>query len=479
MLDGGTPIFFDNLGTRPEHEDWAEERYETPHGPVTCLAATGRHCDTTLALEILAQEIGLNLSDIDPDDGPPLDCPVFGYFAETLSPVPYDPEFPPSRHAATEAEYMPPFDEPQGGVDGFSPPPLIDPLRWGDEEPPERRWMVDGWIPWRHVTGLYGPPGNGKSLLAQMLLTACTLGQPWLGMHTARVKVFGLFCEDEHDELWRRQCAINRHFGCSNADLENMLLTSLHGLPSMLMDFQDDGLAGTKLYEWLLGQVKEFGAQLVVVDTAAATFGGDENNRAQVTRYLNEILARIAHEIDGAVVLCAHPSKSSDYSGSTAWDASFRSRLNLTRYEDDDEGPAEELTRLRILEKQKANYAGIGEKLVLEWHDGYFRVQGTESGAVARIERNVRERHADEAFLAALDDLTKQQRNVSHHPHAANFAPKLASRQKAAAGFTRKDLTAAMERLLQAGKIKAGQTVFTGADRKPRIGLAVVREGAE
>lgn len=474
MLDCDIPAFFDDLGVRPQHEDWTEERIDTPHGPVICLAATGRHCDTSTALEILHQEIGLDLSTIDPGNNLALDCPVFGYFAETLSPVPYDPDYVPPRYAAMEANFMPPFEEPQSGEDAFNPPPLIDPLRWGDEEPPARRWIVDGWIPWRHVTGLYGPPGNGKSLLAQMLLTACALGQPWLGMQTARVKVFGLFCEDEHDELWRRQHAINRHFACSSADLEGMLLTSLHGLPSMLMDFQDDGLAGTKLYDWLLGQVKEFGAQLIVVDTAAATFGGDENSRAQVTRYLNEILARIAHEIDGAVVLCAHPSKSSDYSGSTAWDASFRSRLNLTRYEDDDEAPAEELTRLRILEKQKANYAGIGDKLILEWYDGYFRVQGADSGTVARIERNVRERQADEAFLAALDALTEQQRNVSHSPQAKNYAPRVMRSHQATNGFTKTDLAGAMDRLLNSGAIKANMPVGKHHNRTRSLGLARV-----
>tara|TARA_R110002110_G_scaffold4850_3_gene24456 strand:- start:2604 stop:4106 length:1503 start_codon:yes stop_codon:yes gene_type:complete len=490
-LGSGTILLAD-LGLHPLWQDLEDERIETSSGCLSVLHHSGRYCDTSHALEIISQEYA-SLPDPFDLNSPPMDCPVFGEFAymliapsslqsqskqelaSALAALPKSPD-----PVVTEQSWPEPIPEQQKKSD-FIPPTVIDPLAWGDMEPPVRRWVVEGWIPSGHVTGLYGPPGNGKSLLAQTLLTACAVGRPWLGMNTTPIKVFGLFCEDETEELWRRQWSINKHYGCTNYDLENMLLTSLHGLPSMLMDFADGDLDGTELYGWLLSQVRQFGAQLVVVDTAAATFGGDENNRAQVTKYLNEILAHLATEIDGAVVLCAHPSKSSDYSGSTAWDASFRSRLNLSRYpvENEDEEPDQELSNLRVLEKQKANYSGIGDKVVLEWHDGCFRVQGQSEDTVDRIERQARHRQIDQIFLTALDSLIAQNRNVSHATHAANYAPKVMRRHTAAKGVSKAELTAAMERLLEQGVILANQTVGKRSNRTPLHGLARSQDDAK
>tara|TARA_R110000787_G_scaffold49111_5_gene117912 strand:- start:22072 stop:23574 length:1503 start_codon:yes stop_codon:yes gene_type:complete len=493
LADLGTDtILLADLGLHPLWEDLEDERIETSSGCLSVLHRSGRHCDTSRALEIISQEFAgfPNLFDL---SCPPMDCPVFGEFAFMLiAPSSLQREskqelaksrsaLPKSKDPVVTEQFMQESKlEPQKESD-FVAPAVIDPLAWGDVEPPARRWVVEGWIPSGHVTGLYGPPGNGKSLLAQTLLTACAVGRPWLGMNTTPMKVFGLFCEDETEELWRRQWSINKHYDCTNYDLENMLLTSLHGLPSMLMDFGENGLDGTDLYSWLLSQVRQFGAQLVVVDTAAATFGGDENNRAQVTKYLNEILAHLATEIDGAVVLCAHPSKSSAYSGSTAWDASFRSRLNLSRYpiDDDDEQPDLELTSLRILEKQKANYSGIGDRLVLEWNDGCFRVQGQSEDTVDRIGRQARHRQVDQVFLTALDSLIAQNRNVSHAPHAANYAPKAMRRHSAAKGVSKAELTAAMERLLEQGTILANQTVGRRPNRTPLHGLARSQDEAK
>ena len=53
---------------------------------------------------------------------------------------------------------------------------------------------------------------------------------------------------------------------------------------------------------------KDMGARLVILDTAADLFGGNENDRGQVRQFMNA-LSRIAMKINGAVVLCAHPSR--------------------------------------------------------------------------------------------------------------------------------------------------------------------------
>jgi hypothetical protein len=106
------------------------------------------------------------------------------------------------------------------GLDPPSPLRIVDPRCWHGQAVPERRWIVPNWIPRSVVTGLYGPGGTGKSLLAMQLLTATALGKPWLGMPAEPLtSVIGVFCEDDEEELHRRQAAIKREiYDCDFAD---------------------------------------------------------------------------------------------------------------------------------------------------------------------------------------------------------------------------------------------------------------------
>ena len=91
------------------------------------------------------------------------------------------------------------------------PEPLqpVDPRSFRGQPIPEREWVVPGWVPCGVATGLYGPGGTGKSLLAMQLMTAAALGRPWLGVPIAPVRSIGFSCEDDENELLRRQAAIN------------------------------------------------------------------------------------------------------------------------------------------------------------------------------------------------------------------------------------------------------------------------------
>ncbi len=100
--------------------------------------------------------------------------------------------------------------------------PLTDPLGLQGKDVPEREWIVTKWIPHGAVTILGGDGGIGKSLLAMQLLTAVAIGEPWLGLPTISCKAIGFYCEDDEEEIWRRQAAINRHYGVDFADLENL-----------------------------------------------------------------------------------------------------------------------------------------------------------------------------------------------------------------------------------------------------------------
>lgn len=251
------------------------------------------------------------------------------------------------------------------------------PLDWIGQDIPERQWAVDGWIPSHCVTGLYGDGGVGKSLLAMMLMTCVSAGYNFLGMPTAQSRTFGFFCEDTEDELKRRQHDISANYGSDFSDLGDMHLQSRVGYENILMNFANGIGRETETYTRMYEEIRDLGAKFVVIDTAADTFGGNENARPEVRQYIN-LLGRLALQIDGTVVLCAHPSRSgladeTGSGGSTAWNNTLRSRLYLRRPKMKDgnqENP--ETADIRELQKMKSNYSSVGDKITLKWIKGSF-----------------------------------------------------------------------------------------------------------
>jgi hypothetical protein len=241
--------------------------------------------------------------------------------------------------------------------------------------PAPRQWLVDGVLLRRTVMLFAGPPKIGKSLLLQQMLTALAIGDNWLGRQTVRCKTFGLFCEDAQEELERRQVDINVHHDRDPADFEtDFSWASRDGKEALLVEFErfTDRPKYTNLFHQLVAYVKDEGIQVIGLDTAAAVFGGNENMRTQTTRFLRD-LQRLALEIDGAIILNAHPSRSNpnSYSGNTAWLASVRAGLSLGRPVDFDPETGEP-RNIRVLRGLGSNYGGGVGAERLEYQDGVF-----------------------------------------------------------------------------------------------------------
>ena len=160
------------------------------------------------------------------------------------------------------------FNEPTAGADEQAekqerdPPPRpwsenITPICWPDmagRYAPARRFVVDGWIPYGCVTSLYGTGGIGKSLLAQLLAAAVAAGRNWLGIRTEQCRVLALFCEDDREELWRRQERINDALGIAMADLRDFLPDARTGRENVLAHGRDV-LQTTALYEQIAAAI--------------------------------------------------------------------------------------------------------------------------------------------------------------------------------------------------------------------------------
>jgi RecA-family ATPase len=117
------------------------------------------------------------------------------------------------------------------------------------------------------------------------------------------------------------------------------------------------------------------GSILVILDTAADMFGGNENERRTVNTFLKTYLGSIVINYNATVILLAHPSLSglkgnspTGLSGSTAWENSVRSRSYLSREEDSDD--------VRILSRKKSNYSDISgnNDIKLIWENGVLAI---------------------------------------------------------------------------------------------------------
>ena len=333
-----------------------------------------------------------------------------------------------------------------------------------------RQWLVQNWIPMGVVTGFYGDGGLGKTLLAQQLQTSTALGRAWAGLFTEQVISLGVYCEDSQDELHRRQDEINGGYGCSFRDL-----ASAHWLPrlgddNVLMHFGRGGVGElTPFHRQVKEAALDLHAKLVIVDTVADTFGGNENDRGQVRQFISRALGSIATAIDGAVVACAHPSRSGLNSGegdggSTGWSNTFRSRLFLTVPEQEDgEAPDHDA---RVLRRRKANYAARHDEVQLRWQNGLFVPDAPASSSVSPFSR----RPADDVFLDLLDALTAEQRPLSDNARAPNYAPRLFAKRPAndRQQYREADFARAME-VLFAGKSITIEEYGRPGDRRRKI----------
>ncbi|HYE70099.1 MAG TPA: AAA family ATPase [Aquabacterium sp.] len=318
---------------------------------------------------------------------------------------------------------------------------------------PPRQWIVENWLPVGYSTLNYADGGSGKTLVAQMLQSSTAYGTPWLGMDVERCRSFALYCEDDNDELHRRQAAICDAYGIQMRDLNDMRWTSGVGEDNTLVTFDHLGRAhATPRFDEIAQAAVDFGARLVIIDTAADTFGGNENDRGQVRQFIGKICGGLARKIDGAVLVNAHPSRSGMASGdldggSTAWSNSARSRWSMARPKGDDV-PLD--TPERILTRRKSNYASIGEEVRLRWEKGVFVPSGRAGNSAGTP---LRQAACQTHFLSILDRCTASNIPVSNSKHAGNWAPKVFAKRPDADGYTLAEFDHAMAALFAQGEI--------------------------
>jgi RecA-family ATPase len=357
-------------------------------------------------------------------------------------------------------------------------PDVLDLARYELEEPTPPPFMIEDLVPKHAVTGLFGQDGTGKSLLGHHLLTCYSLGLDFFGHRIVAPgpkPSLGIYCEETIGILAWRQAAVNRAHGLLFREVgaAGLELRGRLGQDNTLVRMDRGVAEPTKAYDALVRYCVDTERRLLWLDHVLHLLSGDILSATDVAKLL-AVLARLAVEIDGAVVLAGHVARSegSQYLGSAMFSALVRSRLWLRRLTKDDGPPAgADPKALRVLELAKSNHAGLRE-LTLEWRDGAFFWLGAAEHKAAQSERD---KAAESAFIRALRALDEREKAVADRG-MTSAAPQMVA-WALAPGFGEDELREAMKRLIASGRITPGVVKpWKRADRKEARGLALAED---
>jgi RecA-family ATPase len=290
----------------------------------------------------------------------------------------------------TQAQRAAPRPEPVHGVE----PPADDstPILVADftGKPPALEWVAKDWLPKGAVSSLSGDGGVGKTLVAQQLLYAAGTGGLWLGIQIPKLRGLGVFCEDDKDELHRRHLDIKADLGHGIGNpFDSTWVWPRVGSDNLLVTFdRENRPLMSPFFAQIMRHVMEHKIELLILDTVADLFGGNEIIRAQVNYFIKSVCGAFGVRAKEAgftlsVLLLSHPSQAgrntgTGESGSTAWNNAVRARLYLTRPEDG-------LPEQRVLTRKKSNYSASGDdvKIELVWQDGVLKPANDEDSRLA------------------------------------------------------------------------------------------------
>lgn len=239
---------------------------------------------------------------------------------------------------------------------------LVSIAELGETTAAQRKWVLDGLIPEGKPILLGGPPGAGKSLLAQQICMAASLGARLFGHETNGRPTLYLTCEDDKAELQRRSADIANALGYPLSAFTDCYTVSLGGFSQTSLCTQQKEF--TEFYDELECATAYFQFGLIVLDVVSDFWDGNEIIRQEVNHFVKGVIGALACRYETAIMLLHHPSvqgrNSGDgQSGSTAWEGSVRSRLYLR----------EDKNGVRELSLKKSNYSER-QSINLKWKEG-------------------------------------------------------------------------------------------------------------
>jgi hypothetical protein len=332
-----------------------------------------------------------------------------------------------------------------------------EPINWSqlEGEAPIRTWWIRDFLT-PAPTLLAGAGGSGKSLLMQTLCTSLATGRPYLAPIEKPLTCLIWSCEDDQDEVWRRQDRINDHFKITKCDLSRLHIVPRVGRDNTLMKLRFGQAVFTPLLDALREQVRRLQADVLVLDNIAHLYGGTFDSH-QVTEFVNAV-AGLVTDRPFAPIFVGHVARAqgSEFAGSAAWENAVRARWYLEQL---------------LLKQQKANYAAkVFYKF--EYSDGILVPENARSAA----EQKRRIADAKKVLEAGLAALRASEVKVSPLPTSPNYLPKHIEKYNLAGGCSRDDLAAAMRELEIAGQlVKREQKTSNGKTSEILTGIRMAQ----
>lgn len=347
----------------------------------------------------------------------------------------------------------------------------VAPMDWAalvGREPPPRTWWIQDWLT-PAPTLCAGAGGVGKTLLIQGVATALVAGKDYIGAPCQPLTVLAWLCEDDHDEIWRRQIALNSHFCVTPADLARLHVVPRIGQDNTILSHEFGKPMFTPLLAALREQVNDLRADVLILDNVAQVFGGTANDTHHVTKFVNGIRGMVSDR-PFAPIFLHHPAKAagSEYGGSVAWENAVRMRWYLGRDLPDrkqDEDAVE--SDVVFLARRKANYTNRDFRK-LKFAGGILLPE--ESAPGTRFDAAARRELAERVVLNGFQKLAEIGVSTSDGKTSPNYLPRQILDKSYAQGFTKRELEIAMNKLMSEGRLKRG-VVGQYENRSPRYGL--------
>lgn len=163
------------------------------------------------------------------------------------------------------------------------------------------RWLIKGILEHGALGAVVGPPGAGKSLVGLALGACVATGEAFYGRDVAQGPVINICGEGYHGVI-RRLLAWSMHFGVSLDDAPLFVSRT-----STRLDLAEDAAMARACIREVAEQCGR-PPVLVIVDTLARNFAGDENSAADMGAFVRNLEA-MSQEWGSTVLVVHHTGK--------------------------------------------------------------------------------------------------------------------------------------------------------------------------
>jgi len=328
-----------------------------------------------------------------------------------------------------------------------------------------------GPFPHKQVSLFYGDGGAGKTTMLLQFAVACSRGEKWFGMAVEKRKVMIVSGEDENAEMRFRLSQVSRFMGSpGRADLT---IVSLADDPAceetyLAIEGPDGRAKPTPLFIQLKAAVKAQGIGVLTLDPVAALYAGNQNDNVSVYSFVSLIRRHFAIECGCTVIIAAHPSASGmtrgdGTSGSVAWNNACRFRMYF-HHSDDESDPD-----LMTLEVCKTNRGKAGAKIQCKWVEGVFVQVGSQKRTQVVDDTEPLSDPCARFLIIATSMIGNGQR-LSPNP-GPTYAPSMIAKHPDATGLGKRQLTHAMQRLIDSGKLSVDKEGVGTARERTMLGI--------